>query len=333
MIPREELRRWSLDRDAQAATLERIEDASRRMKALPFLQRLRQSMERLSERSGPAIMDAAAEALDDAPALQESFGCLVEAAAHDPFFRPALRSIHSDINSGILLFDSAELNVVLSILPVDALASKRTGAAGPASIVFTGQLSLYKFFRSGGATFSFWEAAPIESSFTAAGTGPCRLAGRRTIGEGELLRLDGRREGFVIEHAAGDLVYLHASTSVDCAPLTVEYDVESLAFVGASSTDEVSSRTQMMLALLRTMERSDALPVFIDMLNNRHFYARWQAMRELLGLDAEAALPHLRSMAEADPHPEVRAAAGATLAACFPAEHSPGRSVRQLEFN
>jgi hypothetical protein len=41
-------------------------------------------------------------------------------------------------------------------------------------------------------------------------------------------------------------------------------------------------------------------------------------MREFLALDAQLALPHLRTMAESDPHAEVRAAAAETLAAFFP---------------
>jgi hypothetical protein len=36
-------------------------------------------------------------------------------------------------------------------------------------------------------------------------------------------------------------------------------------------------------------------------------------MRELLGLDAEAALPHLRKMAASDPHRETRRAARQAL--------------------
>ena len=96
-----------------------------------------------------------------------------------------------------------------------------------------------------------------------------------------------------------------------------EYDLETLEWVGASSTDEASSRTQLMLALLRTMERTDAAPLFAEMVRGDHFYARWQAMREFLALDAELALPHLRAMAATDPHPEVRAAAAQTLQAFF----------------
>ena len=97
------------------------------------------------------------------------------------------------------------------------------------------------------------------------------------------------------------------------APLAAEYDSKTLAFVGASSTDEASSRVQMMVSLLRTMEREDALPLIVEALDSPHFYTRWHIMRELLAMDADAALPPLRRMAAGDPHPEVRAAARQTL--------------------
>ena len=138
------------------------------------------------------------------------------------------------------------------------------------------------------------------------------------LNDGDIFALDGRRESFVVDHAESDMVYLHAATPLDSAPLTVEYDSDTFEFAGASSTDEASSRAQMMLTLLRTMDRRDAAPVFESMLSSAHFYTRWAAMRDFLALDCERALPHLQRMAECDEHSEVREAAAETLAILFP---------------
>lgn len=317
MRPRYELSRWLADPKAQEITAGHVVEVGNRLKALPFIERLRERIDRLPGSDAAALLECARRALDDEDGLAEMFSCLIDAAAADPFFSPALRNASTALHSGILLFDAPALSLFVSVLSVDSLAAKRLGRDGARSIVFPGDQSLYKFVRSGGATFSFWEAPQIEAGFTAAGSGRCRLVERRRIADGELLEMDGRRRSFVIDHATSDLVYLHAATSAGRAPLTVEYDSDTFDFVGASSTDEVSSRTQMMLSLLRTMERADAVPVMVDMLGSPHFYARWQAMRELLALDAQAALPHLEAMARADPHPEVRAVAAATLSTCF----------------
>lgn len=315
MMPREELSRWLADPDAQEATTERFAAVSRRLQALPFVEGLRREIEALPHPSAQSVLDCARRTMLDEDGLAEMFSCLIQAAAADPYFRPGLRSLTSEIHTGILLFDTAKLMLFVSVMPAEELAAKRRTGVGRRSIVFPGHHSLYRFIRSGGATLSFWEASQIEAGFTAAASGRCRFVERRRIVDGELLEMDGRNQSFVIEHAAGDLVYLQAITSAGRAPLTVEYDSETLEYAGASSTDEVSSRTQMMLSLLRTMDRGDAVPVMVEMLANPHFYARWQAMRELLALDAEAALPHLAAMAEEDPHPEVRAAAAVTLCA------------------
>ena len=333
MKPPEELRRWLGDGGAQDATADRFLEVANRVKTLPLLRQLRHDLDTLSAVDGPAILRCARRAMADEEGLQQIFACLLQGAAADPFFRPAMRTVSTDLHSGILLFDTPQLTLFASVLPAEGLAAKRLGRDGRRSIIFPGQLSLHKFIRSGGATLSFWEAPLIEAGFTAERSGRCRLLERRRIADGEILELDGRRQTFVIDHASSDLVYLQAVTSAGRAPLTVEYDSDTFRFAGASSTDEVSSRTQMMLSLLRTMNRRDAVPLMIEMLGDPNFYARWQAMRELLALDAEAALPHLSILAECDPHPEVRTAAAATLAACFAVADDAAAPQAALEMN
>jgi len=196
-----------------------------------------------------------------------------------------------------------------------------------------GHNTLYSAARalidSGGATLSFWEAPPIQPGFTAAASGRCRLVGRRAVDDGETFEIDGRSQAFVVDHSRRNLVYLQAGTPLGAAPVRVEYDSTTFAFVGATSTDEASSRMQMMLALLRILDRRDAVPVFRERLAAEHFYTRWETMRELLALDAPAALPHLRAMAEADPHPEVREAAAQTLERFFPGAAAPAMETEQ----
>ena len=109
------------------------------------------------------------------------------------------------------------------------------------------------------------------------------------------------------------MLYFQAMVRSAAAPLAAEYDSATLDFIGASSTDEASSRLEMMVSLLRAMGREDAFPRFEEALDAPQFYTRWHIMREMLAMDAEAALPSLRRMAASDPHPDVRAAASQTL--------------------
>jgi len=197
------------------------------------------------------------------------------------------------------------------------LAAKKAGPRGATSIGLTGVTTLFRYLRSGGATISFWEAPPITDMFDASRAGNVRLVERRAIEDGEEIVIDGRYQSFIIDHATSDMIFFQALVRVDAAPVAAEYDSKTLSLIGASSTDEASSRVQMMVSLLRTMEREDAVPLIVAALDSPHFYTRWHIMRELLALDADAALPHLRRMAAGDPHPEVRAAAQQTLQLFF----------------
>ncbi|HEY0325411.1 MAG TPA: HEAT repeat domain-containing protein [Allosphingosinicella sp.] len=314
----ESLAEWLGDAGAQAKTMELAEGGARHFASLPELLRLQADLAAAEGRSAAAVLDAARTFLDDDHAVAACLAPLIEAARSDPFFRPPLRHGSSPIHTGLLLFDRPELMIFLSVVSAEAVAAKRVFRQGGASIILPGTHSLYKFIKSGDATLSIWEAPEVDGDFSSAAGPRCRRAERRRMRDGEMLELDGGRQTFVIDHAVSDIVYLHATTQVDAAPLSVQYDSESLEFVGASSTDEASSRAHLMLSLLRSMDRQDAVPVFEAMLRSPHFYMRWAAMRDFLALDADRAVPLLREMARNDAHPDVREAAAQTLALLAP---------------
>lgn len=314
MIPGEELSTWLQHRAAQLATAERVEEVAQMLRRLPCLASLEAKLDEAKGAGADSVLALAEEFIARSSGLEEILEVLIAAAKGDPFYRPHFGLASSEVHSGLLLFEEPALTLTLAIMNADAIAAKRANRKGGASLVFTGRRLLFRFLRGGGATLSFWEAPRIEASFTASASGRCRLVERRRIEDGETVHIDGRRFTFIVEEAEQDIVFVEAETSLDAGPLSVEYDSATLRFIGASSTDEASSRTQMMLALLRIMDRQDAAPLFRNMLGSDHFYARWQTMREFLALDAEAALPHLREMAAADAHSEVRQVAAQTLA-------------------
>ncbi len=318
MIESEALRSWLEDKAARAATAAAMRDLAEAIAAIPAIVRLKQRLKPAAERGADAVLALAGRLIRDDSAIAALLGAAISAAAADPFCRPPLRASRNPVQDGLLLFADPLLTVQVAVMSADALAVKRASGGPPPAISFTGQRSLFRFVKAGGAVMSVWSAPFIGPDFTFTGSGRCRLRERRRLGEGEVVEFDGRRETFLIDSIDGDLVYLFASTPLEAAPVGVDYDPLTLEPVAASSTDDAGSRIQMMLALLRTLGRRDAAPLFAEALSDRHFHMRWQAMREFLALDAELALPHLERMAGADPHPEVRAAAAATLAAFFP---------------
>ena len=278
---------------------------------------------RISELEAPAP-DAILALADDFMAQTSThdrlFEEMIASCRADPFFRPPFYPLSGEIHTGLLLFNNPLLSIALGVTGVDQLAAKKLAHGGKGSIAFSGLTTKFRYLDAGGATLSFWEADPLGDNFVASQAGMARFVGQRRLEDGEEILIDGRRESFVIEHARADMVYFQVVVRAGGAPVTAEYDRESLQFVGASSTDEASSRIQMMVSLLRAMDREDALPLLEKELESPRFYTRWHVMREMLALDAEAALPALKRMAAGDPHPEVRGIAAQTLAAFFPDE-------------
>lgn len=316
MIPGKALAEWLENRREQVLTNAAREECRREFSRLDPIVRLNRELDSAPAGEAEAILACGRRFLEDPDAIRRCLDLLNSFAKRDFFFRPPLPNLSGEVHTGLLLLDRAQLTMLLAVASPDALATKRKIRRGPASIAFAGARSVYKFVKSGGATLSFWETPGLAWE----GRGRCRLVERRPIADGELLELDGRYQGFVVDHAEGDMVYIHTSTPVDAAPLVAEYDSATFEFVGGSSADEASSRILMMLSLLRLMNRGDAASLFREALGSSHFYARWHAMREYLALDLGLALPHLRKMAEADPHPEVRVAAARTLETFFSGE-------------
>jgi hypothetical protein len=315
---------WLAEGGAQERSRQVVETVSRTWAHHPLKTDLERRLAALPERSAAAVLEAARSFVDREEDLAALVAAMIAGSRADPFFRPPFQPVTSDVQSGLLLFHNRDLTISLGISGLDMLAAKKAGPRGAVSISFTGITSLFRFLKAGGATLSFWEAPAIGDDFVAAHAGQCRFVERRRIVDGEEIVLDGRCRSFVIEHADSDMIYFHAMVRPEAAPLTAEYDSKTLAFTGASSTDEAASRMELMVSLLRTMEREDAVPLILEVLaGSRHFYTRWHVMRELLALDAEAAQPHLQRMAEADPHPEVRAAARQTLALFFADQPAP----------
>ncbi len=322
MIPSPALAAWLADTDAQRASFEAVQASAAKWGLHPLMTQLERAIVELPEKTPRAILAAADVFMDKMGDIEALFDDLIASSRADPFFRPPIYPLSSEIHTGLLLFHNAHLSLALGVTGVDQLAAKKLAQRGVGSIGFNGLLTKFRYLKAGDATLSFWEAPPIAADFVASEAGQARFVEQRRLKDGEEIVVDGRHQSFVIEHAARDMVYFQAMVRQGGAPITAEYDRESLAFLSASSTDEASSRIQMMVSLLRVMEREDALPLMIEALDSPRFYTRWHVMREMLALDAQGALPSLRRLAASDPHPEVRAAAGQTLRLFFEEEAS-----------
>jgi hypothetical protein len=314
MIVSDTLRKWTRDRAAQRETQANVDAFGRDWGRGPVHRRFDDAMASLpADATAEQVAGTIRLLFADHGWVDVLVSSLARRMLADPFFDPPFGNLNNDVMAGLLVFEDQRVSIAAGVTSALQLAAKKDRPRGATSVGFSGQLNLLKFVKAGGATLSFWDAPEIGPGFTAAEAGRCRRAGARRIDDGEILTVDGRRQSYVIEGLTGSMVVLQATIATGQAPLSVEYDSETGAYLGCSATGDTSSRIQMITTLLRKLDHQAAFPAIAAFLDHADFFVRWHVMKELLGLDAEAALPHLKRMAATDPHPDPRRAARAVL--------------------
>ena len=313
MIVESELRAWAADRHRHRDLANRVDRFARDWKTGPVRARIADAFAPLDPDDESAIADAAAALFEDGAWIDALIDSLAAELRRDPFFDAPFSALNSDIHSGLLVHEDDKVAIAAGVTRASRLAGHKNARRSATSVNFTGQISVLKFVKAGGATLSFWEAPPIAADFCADAAGPCRRTGSRRVADGEIVRIDGRRQAYVIDHVRSNIVLLHAEVKAGRAPLSVEYDSESGAYVGCSAVDDSDSRIQMITTLVRRLGHDEAVPVLTAFLDHPSFFVRWHVLRELLGIDVGAALPHLRRMAAEDPHPDARRAAASVV--------------------
>jgi hypothetical protein len=231
----------------------------------------------------------------------------------DPFARPPLRAVGGGALGGLLLAEAGTIRLTLLVRPFEAAIPR----AAPAALFVPGAARI-RILAAGGAAIGLHHVSVSDAeeagAFTAAAASPCVSDPPRLLAEGETLLLDTARSAFSLIGGSGDVLMLELAVQPPSRLPIRAYDPENGRLVHVSASRRDSSFRAMALTLLRTMQRRDAAPLFADETHTDDFAARWHAMRELVALDPAAAHAPLAQMAAADPHPEVRRAATATLA-------------------
>jgi hypothetical protein len=257
-----------------------------------------------------AVADEAAALFADADWLALLIAPLTAALHADPRAEPPLRLHRDGLRTGVVLHEGVGVRITASIVAGDALAR----APLPVTVVAGGRLQVVRYHRAAGARLERWRAGPVAADFSAATAAACVREEDRRLEDGAVVRLDGRTHAHLLASDGGGSDVAMLTATIQAAPAAVmrEYRVADGALVKAASLDEGTSRMQMLLTLLRLTGASGAAPAFAAATHEADFATRWSAMREWLALDVAGALPRLRELVD-DPHPEVRAAARATL--------------------
>ena len=232
----------------------------------------------------------------------------------DPFARPPLRPVGGADGApgGLVLAERGAIRLTLRLWP-------RTTHPPPAApAVFVPGRAALHILASGGAQLCEHRvaltAAEEAGAFTARTAAPCRTTAPRPLHTGATLHLDTARQTFTLIPGARDTLLLELAVQPPSRLPIRSYDPATGHLLHVSASCRASSFRTMALTLLRHLGRPDAAPLFAAETQSPDFAARWHAMRELIALSPAAARAPLARMAAHDSHPEVRAAAKATLA-------------------
>ena len=270
------------------------------------------AMQRLAGADPDTIFAALMPWLEDHGWVQSRLAAALALSAADPFAMPPLRIFSGGALGGIILAEVPPITCSLMIRPFNQPVPRA------ASVIFSPGHGLTRIIRSGGARIQHYRvalsAAERSDGFRAANAAPLQTGEHSPLADGDQIRVDQQCESFNMTAGADDLVMLQLFVHQPSRVPMREYDPVTGRLIRSAAAGRASSFRQMGLAMLRAFGRCDAAPLFAAALADEDFAMRWQVMRELIALDADAALPHLTAMAAGDPHPEVRSAASATLA-------------------
>ncbi len=270
---------------------------------------LKAAIDAFDRRDVDAAAKSARHLLANAGLIDDLLAPLFAALAADRWFAPPIRAHRDARTIGAILCDTPAARLTASVAA--------PAATMPPTVVVPGQVAVTRYHRAGGVVLHRWDGGAIAEPFVARAAALARPIASLTPRDGDVVIHDGRRVGHV-RIAVAAVVTVTLLLRTGSAPLARAYRTADGALVQAATTDDAGSRGAMLRALLRASGRRDAAPLFAAATHDTGFDARWGAMRDWLALDAERALPRLAAMAEADPHPEVRAAATATLAKVTP---------------
>lgn len=158
------------------------------------------------------------------------------------------------------------------------------------------------------------------SKWERAGTATHIACTPEAIGPGWQGVFDNATAGKIVGKVSRPLVILRLQRDARHPGPTREYRLRDGALIHESAADRRDSRRELALALLGSMGRTDTLPAIVEMSRSGPDHVRWEAIRQMLGLDSAAGIAVLAQVARdrADPLSAPAAALHARLLDTYP---------------
>ncbi len=245
-----------------------------------------------------------------------------ECAEANPLYASSFQPVEGSFFSGLVLVATDQFTAILmSMDGYEIELSKQRKPGQKRSLTFAGLPAALYFYRAHQVELTTWRIPPFadEDDIARMEITPERVC-NQTFGSGDRATF-GNFETFEYNSKAGSsALCLQVQMHQGGAPMSLQFDIDTLKLVGASSPSQEPTRLQMLATAMRMFGRTDSMEEMESLLSHPSHYVRWHTMRECIGLDAAWAHPRLVQMSEQDPQPAVRRAAAATLKQFFPPE-------------
>jgi len=267
--------------------------------------RLRAYVDRFATESGYALSQALGPLLTDA---ELATMWLIERLVGLQQPQPQLPAGFADpVCQSLVMLDHQRVHLSLAIVSAEGWKAERATQVGAPQIVG---------FADGWTTIRFLSAplAKVQRHYLVQTSQQRRAFAEcpSQVTTGEVICLENAREALRFVGLGADVVMLRLLVRDPDAQQAVECDARTGAVLRVREAQSGDGRTRMVLSLLRSLGRSDAVPAIAEALASWPAHLRWHGVREALATDSIAGFALLQAMADTDPDADLRALARRT---------------------
>jgi hypothetical protein len=220
---------------------------------------------------------------------------------------PSLPAGYADaVCQSLVMFDSDRVHLSLAIMSANAWNAQRETKDTPDIVGFA----------DGWTALSFLGAPDMQLQRYILGKEGANLHAFReppeSPGSGELIYMDNACEALRFVHLGADAVMVRLLVRDPDAEQAIECDARTGEVLRVRQAQSRHGRTQMTLSLLRSLERTEAVPIFERDIATWPAHLRWHGVREALALDSASGFRLLEVVADSDADESVRSLARRT---------------------
>lgn len=225
--------------------------------------------------------------------------------------------IQNEVLSGFQIW--SDRNVAITVTTISPLDKRlrddrraRRSKTAPLGVSINAADIYLRFLKAGPTHMIRWRSELIGFETAISNDRSCRQAEEIVVSAGDSVFVRGGEESWTFTEIPEGVLTIGITCKRFRSPVGVQFDKDSLQIDSASAADDKSSRIQLLSTFLRSINGAESKDHLASLLDHRDHYVRWYVARELIAADPEAAVPHIHALRN-DPHPQVAAAAKATL--------------------